>query len=270
MTPPVFRENTQVTLTVAVPKDAAGGALTVTSVDLAVLDETGTVIAPEASVTAPVAGAERFEAVLALAFNSIGASRRAARVVRVKMTTAEGVYETEELYLLEKPQQLEKLKNSFVTLGEAYMVARDMVGLDGWAAAEADERVAALVTAHRSLCRLTFRYKGTTSQSRITWGQSAEIGYSYVTEIKDITEGEWTSTPEHFRTALMRAQLAEADILLQGDPVGEKRRAGIVSETIGESSMFFRQNPEVHLPISRAAMEHLAGYVYRDTRISRA
>jgi hypothetical protein len=101
-------------------------------------------------------------------------------------------------------------------------------------------------------------------QSRLTL-----IG-DYATLVQDdwreMTEEYFESFPLHFITALRRAQIAEAnEVLSLGDP-SDKRKVGIMSETIGESSMMFRVGKPLELGLSHAALSILKGYVR--TRIS--
>lgn len=271
MTAPIFSENTKATLSIPTP-EVNGSRVAVQSVGLTLLDEIGVVIAPFGviAVATPANNAATVTVEIPASYNDLAADKkRGARVVQVRFTTASGVYETETIYLVEKAAQIERLKNSFVSSAEALMLTRELVNLDGWTNATDDERNAALVMAHANLCKLTYRYSGTESQSRITWGESAETGYTYVTDIDEITEDEWNSTPESFRLALQRAQIVEADNFLRGDPVGDKRRAGIVSETIGESSMFFKNVPDVRLAVCREALDYLAGYIVRTVSVAR-
>lgn len=270
---PVYPENTEVVVTVALP--VFGGApLIPSTVTRSVKDETGAIVSPAEEVpvegSAPGGAITSMDITIPASINGIP-GRRAARVVDVQFTTDKGVFDAQVIYLLESPEQLQRLKNSFVNAAEAQMTRRDMPRLDGWDAATEAERVAALVTAYRSLCRLTYRYRNHEAilQSRLTWGDPNFDGYIYIVDIETLTDEEWAQVPDKVREAIQRAQMAEADTLLRGDPVGDKRRAGIISETVGESSMFFRQTPEVRMSVSKEALEYLSGYIYRDTRIAR-
>lgn len=266
---PVYPENTDVEVTVSLPFHD-GEPLIPTAVTRAVMDQTGAIISPAETVEVPADIEDALTISIPAVLNGLGGVRRGARVVEFVLTTSRGQFTEQVIYLLEAPVQLVRLKNSFVTLAEAHLVRREMPALDGFDAADETSRIAALESAHRNLCRLTYRYKGVSSQSRITWGEAEDQGYTYVTDIADLTMEEWAQLPDNFINALQRAQLAEADVLLRGDPVGDKRRAGVISETIGESSMFFRQVPEIRMPVSEEALEHVGQYVYRNNRIARA
>jgi hypothetical protein len=263
---PVYPENTEVTVTVDLPANATLSAVTRT-----VLDETGVGISPSQPVSLPAPGDVTIDITISANLN-VSPGRRAARVVQVSFATDKGIFTSQVIYVIAKPDQLIPLENTFVSSAEAALTRLDMPALDGWDASDETNRNAALITAHRSLCKLSYRYKNNAAilQSRVTWGEPESSGYIYIVDIESLAAEEWAQVPILVRQALQRAQMAEADVLLKGDPVGDKRRAGIVSETVGESSMFLKQTPEVRMGVSAEALEHLAGYIFRQTRIARA
>lgn len=258
MTTLAFPENMAATISVPLPLKDGVPSVPV-SATFEVRDEAGVVIAAAAALD--LTGVTDALAVTVLGnLNGLEGKTRGARTVIVAMTFSDGGYVEPVSYLLIPALRLKRLTNTFVTDGEALITRSEMPALDGWDAAEKEDRTAALITAHRSLCRLTLRYKR----------DSEGAGYIYVTELDKLLDSEWAELPVEVQTALQRAQMREADILLRGDPVADRRRSGIVSETVGESSMFFRQVPEVRGPVSREAMEEIGRYVFRSTRIARA
>lgn len=268
MTTLAFPENMAATISVPLPLKDGVPSVPV-SATFEVRDEAGVVIAAAAALD--LTGVTDALAVTVPGnLNGLEGKTRGARTVIVAMTFSDGGYVEPASYLLIPALRLKRLTNTFVTDGEALITRSEMPALDGWDAAEKEDRAAALITAHRSLCRLTLRYKRETSMSRATWGDSEGADYIYVTELDKLLDSEWAELPVEVQTALQRAQMREADILLRGDPVADRRRSGIVSETVGESSMFFRQVPEVRGPVSREAMEEIGRYVFRSTRIARA
>lgn len=266
----VYTDSSDVIVTITLPV-YAGVPLIPSVVTRTVKDETGAIISAAAPVTVPGGLVSTMDIVIPAALNVI-AGRRAARVIDVEFTTAKGTYAAQSIYLIETPDQLVFLTNSFVTAAEALMTRRDMPTLDGWDAAVEGDRVAALITAHSRLCRMTYRYKSNASvtQSRVTWGEPEDEGFTYIVDIETLTAEEWVVIPLIVRQAFQRAQMAEADTHLRGDPIGDKRRAGILSEKTGESAMSFGSTPEVRMAVSREALDYLSGYVFRSTRIARA
>jgi hypothetical protein len=262
-----FPENLAATVSVPLPlKDGAPWVPTSATFD--VRDEAGVVILPTQPIDLDGVTDAVFVTVSG-SVNNLAGRVRGARTVTVVLTYPDGTLTKTTSYLVQATLRLKRLTNSFVSEGEALMIRAEMPSLEGWDAASEDERLAALVTAHKSLCRLTLRYKRQTSMSRVTWGEDEGSGYTYVYELDRLLDSEWDEIDPLVKTALQRAQMREADTLLRGDPVADRRRAGIISETVGESSMFFRQVPEVRGAVSREAMEEIGRYVVRSTRIAR-
>lgn len=275
MTTPVYKSGSTVPVTVPLPLDGSD-PLIPTAVSVTVRDETGVVITT-LTPSLPVSGDTEITVEIAAGYNMLAANvRKAARAVEVVFTTAKGVFTDTAHYIVESNIQLVVLTNSFVTYPEALMVRTDIPTLNGWDAATDSARMAALMVAHWNMCAMRYRYRvGLAGQSRISdfGGTSTDpYGrvYAQVSDIRNTLDYEWAEFPDDFKTALKRAQVVEADVLLKGDPVGDKRRSGIVSERIGESAMLFRQVPEAQFAISRDAMNHLKGFLVHGVRIARA
>ena len=274
---PVYKAAAAVTISVPLPLDATSGVHAVTAITVAVRDETGVLIGnltpgipddidSELTFTVP---AERN-------LLPVGA-RKGARQIEVTMTDATGTFIEINHYVLAATNQLTLLENTFMSYPESLMVRSDLPQLMGWDIATDTDRQAALLVAHQAMCNLRYRYRvgQAGSQRRLSDfpGVSTDTAggiWATISDIRSVLDWEWQEMPADFKTALKRAQIVEADNSLAGDPVGEKRRMGIVSETIGESSMFFKQSPDIKLPISSAAMVHLRGFVSFSTRSARA
>ncbi len=69
------------------------------------------------------------------------------------------------------------------------------------------------------------------------------------------------------RRQLNQAVLIEADFLLGGNPVEQRRRMGMMSDSTGESAHFLRPTKPIQLPICREAALALTPYVVFNTRI---
>lgn len=269
MTTPTHVDGSPVTLSVPVRSGPAPTAIAVT-----VRDEVGVIVHTESPAFTVQEGAVQVT-IPAIANTLTAPSKVGARDVTTQLTYAAGEDTDAQLYLVRASTVLVPLKNSFMTYAEALVARAGLAQLAGWDIAGREDREAALQLAHTAMCAMRYRYKvGSEGQSRITdFGGVTTDGYgrvyAQVTDISETQSYEWTDYPAAFKTALQRAQVTQADVILKGDPVGDKRRAGIISETIGESSMFFRGVPEVSLAISREALEHLRGYVVYGARIAR-
>jgi hypothetical protein len=189
---------------------------------------------------------------------------RAARIVQITVAMSSGTYRATQTYLIEAGSLLAPGTNSFQTLTKANMVALDIPALNGWIAATDDQKIAAMVQARLNLGMLRYRYRFDDNWMNYVMPEFAL--YSITT----LSQDEYLELPAQFRRDLERAQVIEADDLLNADPVLEKRRAGIVSETVGDSTTSFNPvRPNRGLVCPRA-MQEMSRYVLRRTRLSRA
>jgi hypothetical protein len=216
-------------------------------------------------------GASEKEIVVPAALNVLGVGQlTAGRVLRVQLKTEAGVLRRSFSYMIEGEFRLAIMVNSFQTLESAEILARDTLNLNGWLMADDERRYIALVEAFNRLTRIPMRFKHLETDNplprhdlfaqetvvlRSTWGE--------------VTEEDFLAWPLYFRKALRAAQLVEANELLEGDPIAKKHRAGIISETVGESSIMLRGGKVDH-GVSSATLQHLAGHIYYNHRIVRA
>lgn len=277
MATPVYNSGSPVAVTVDIPL-YAGSPLTPTAVSRTVKDETGAVISDDSPLPLPAAGDTSVQVDLDATVNDmpIGVPN-AMRIVEVVFVAPEGTFSVTSRYVLKNSAPLVRMKNTFATLDQAEVTRLTMPAQLGWDSSSDDEKVAALVSAYRNMLQLRYRFPiGENSQSRIVdfYGMSTDnvFGriYMVLADISFYTAEDFDGWTDQFKQALLRAQVAEADSILRGDPVADKRRHGIVSETIGESAMTFRNIPEVQFPVSRAAMTHLRGFLNNATLIARA
>lgn len=77
----------------------------------------------------------------------------------------------------------------------------------------------------------------------------------------DFTTDIMAMLPETSLFKLRNAQCIEADFLLGGNPFEQRRRAGLMSDSTGESSHFMRPTKPVELPVCRDAAMALTPHV---------
>lgn len=204
----------------------------------------------------------------------------AGREVVVYLTGADSSEtEVRDYFLVTSPTPLSVMNNSFVTYPEALAIRTQFAAMHGWDGVDRERQCMALAQAFRNLCRMSYKvpgYNGSIdNQDKAYWGVGTDEGIFWDrggrrVRVATLTPKQFRELPDAFRTALKRAQLAEAGSLLGGDPIEEKRRSGIISETVGESSAFFVSRPYLSLPISKPAYEEVARYIYMKIGISRA
>jgi hypothetical protein len=203
----------------------------------------------------------------------------AGREIVVYLTAFDGdVTEIRNYFLIVSAYPLAVMQNSFLTYAEALALRTEFASLPGWDGKDPTQHAAALSHAYRSLCKVSFKVPGylggLENMDKAWFGTGAESpfydhGGRHV-RLAMLTVEEFDGMAEAFTRAVKRAQLVEADTLLGGDPIGDKRRAGLISETVGESSSFFQSKPYLNLPICRAAYEEVRRYIYLRVGIHRA
>lgn len=191
------------------------------------------------------------------------------RVVIITLVADGHDYEHVQRYIVRQGSRLAEWVNSFQTYNSALMRAFDITQTPGWDIADEDTRQTALIEAYENIGKIKFNgdafYGDSDSQSYDTglnvYSEGFYIGGLADTEINNLSEA--------FVEALKRAQILEADYLLGSETVEDKRRGGLMSETVGESSNMFRPGKPIVLPVSNRAMKALAGYILLGRRVGR-
>lgn len=263
---PTYQHNTQANVEVIFPTTPDGATIAPTAARFVVTDEVGSVVIDDTVLDLSTVEGNALTIGVNPEFNVVDDDKvRAMRVLTVTFTAPTGTHTATVRYVVEKASLLVTMTNSFQTFDEALLNRMDLPGLDGWDMADEAMQIPALVTAHDRMCRLSYRY--TLDQNAVMY--DARDPYWIVTGIRSLTPADYAKWPVSFRRALHRAQLYEADQILKGDPVGDKRRAGVVSETIGEAKMFFNARPPLKLALCVSAMECLSGHLHSSRRIGR-
>jgi hypothetical protein len=187
----------------------------------------------------------------------------AAREIVLECETASGAVEVREAVLFVSSAPLAVAVNSFQTATEAVATRAEIARLDGYDAAAKAQRTAAMIEAHRRILRVALQIPQAFDINNIAWG-------SRRVPLARLTEADFRKLPEDFQRAVRRAQVIEANQLLEINTVAQKRREGVVSETIGEASMFLNSKPYLNLPISRETYEELKQFVVLVVEIARA
>lgn len=269
MSLPIYTDASEVPVSFSAPQ-LNGENITFTSATYTVSDELGTEI-----TNGTIAGYTGGDIAFTIpgTHNDVADGARKLRVVRVTCVGPNGNAERTYRYIVEDGVTLRRFEGSFQTLDEAYLTATELVDIPGWEAATDSAKQGAMREAYNQMCRLRYRFlseEDGLDQLAVTYRQSDDRLYTYVSDMNRITQNDWDDFTDGFKDALMKAQIVEADQLLAGDPVRKKRLDGIVSETIGESKMFFNARPPLSLPVSRRTLDILAGFFYFNNRIARA
>jgi hypothetical protein len=204
----------------------------------------------------------------------------AARTLRAYIGNGTIVFPRFLSYIIEAESRLEILNNTFLTLPAAEILARDNPRLKGWAAADDEKKSAALINAYTRLSRVQLRYAKPRAEADVATTIRTYDPTRLYREDCDVVirPGDWGSRftkedflamPADFRKALRLAQLVEANEVLTDNPFEARHRAGVISETVGESSIMLRGG-KLELGVSTETLRALTGFVYYNVRLARA
>lgn len=248
---------------------------TITALSYRVTDENDVEIVAKTAL--PLSALESGVATVTVAaeFNGLVGMPVGYRNVELYVTGANGSSRASVGYIVEGENPLVEPLNSFVGLSAAEFLAAQFTDLLGWDNASRDQRINALIRAANALRHMTFSIPRSDDQEDEVFTtvvpehyESSE--YSKFFSIDSLSADEYARLPVRFKTALKRAQVIEANFLLGGDPIEQVRSQGLMSQTVGESSQFYRATKPLELAISRRAIAELRGYVVYSLRRGRA
>lgn len=256
--------------------DDQGQPLVATAARWVLYDERGAVLASDTVAPFDPADAAATFVMTAEQLTVAEGIASAGRELVVFATTTDGEVELRDYFLLVANKPLALMFNSFITYPEA-MALRMSFGptLTGWDANSPETRHASLIHAHQQLLRLRLVTGRGSNVPLISsyagFGTGTDTNFSIARRayLREMTIEAFDALPPAFLTAIKRAQLIEADSLMGGNPVDAKRQSGIVSEKIGESSMFFQSKPYLNLPVARRTYEELQTFIVLTVGIQR-
>lgn len=262
---PSYPEDYRVELTVPF-QDRDGTPITPTRFTATLLDEQGDLVTDFGDLPIQAGDTQRQVTILPV-FNAIEAgSAFAARRLEVEMETSDGsVYRISHSYIIEAEQTLVPVGNTFLTLEGAEIQALQHVNASGWASADDVRRRAALVEAFRRIIAFPMTYAFLDDEGRPDPLKTYNINRLMWNEI---TADAFRQMPSHFTRALRRAQFLEANELLLGDQVLSRHRAGIISETIGESSVRLSEG-FIDWGLGADTRQALSGYLVTTFKLAR-
>lgn len=209
---------------------------------------------------------------------------RDIRIICLKAKTKTGaVFSLEYAYGLTIADPLTVGVNSFMTYRQAQKLAMDMPKLNNWESMSQSQRISALLEAKQRICRLAFDFGQVqldmTKQDYVVQAagkpRCVQVGeifgvYGGSVKLEDLSIEDFEALPTKFRTALMQAQLAEANDVLEVDSIAERRRQGLILETIGEVKQMFSSIIPAQMAVSSKAMSYLSRYLASGKKIGRS
>ena len=293
----IYPAGTSVTLTAPLV-DGGGNPLNAQSVSYSVVDMNENVVVPSTAVSTFSPGSATVTVTVPAAINQVAAlppdsqvnntmigmfNTREARTIIFQCVDQDGnQFVVKSSYGLENPDPLHVGMNSFQTLPYAELTAMDIVGTPGWDGASDKDKIAAMIDAWNRITQLNFWLLN----SNVNWGQD---NMNYVPEgvyqspyasdgqqmfifngnLALLTPIQYQNLPYRFKRCLEKAQVAEADYLLGGDPTDLIRQNGVILDTVGQTKQMYRTTKALDLPVSKRALKYLSQFVTFSKRIGR-
>lgn len=268
----VISPNTAATLAILVTSSAvpAGTALTAASFTVVDKDDNEVQAVKDATIKDAATGSIELaidQATTVLPAPAAGDSPSVDNIRKVLMAKVSLTYgavtdEFDYIFLV-RGDALVVGVNSFVSTPEAEMIAFELTDIPAWNAATTDQKTQALIVARDELCQLTYRYDA------YIWADQTRMIDAvnfFVSPLDYYNAAQLSTLPPKFYLALKRAQLVEADYLLGGDRLEERRQAGTLSVTTGESSQMFRPGMgPVKWPVCARAIQMLSRFLKLNT-----
>lgn len=220
----------------------------------------------------PASNAKSFSVTVPKELNSVSPGDRTLRKVVTNFNIdpaagkSESVVKSEAMYIVGSKPTLKVASNSFASLAQFHLEAIELLTIAGWSNASDDRKVAALIQAFRNISGLTFEYTPLDEKGEYKVG---EVETLEPMDWHHMSANHFEDLPPAFRQALIRAQILEANELLQGNVFASRIKAGVKSETIGESSVSFNTSVRQH-SVSSAVVQTLNQYIVRRFEIARA
>lgn len=196
--------------------------------------------------------------------------------VRIEKESGGGIV-IEQAYGVSVQDPLKVGENSFMTYRQFLRLSMDMPEMPNWERASTNQRISALMEARTRICRLAFdlpqeeldmtkqeyEVQAADHPRTVPWNTTS-------IHIKNLSEADFEKLPEGFKKALCMAQLAESNDILETDSISERRRQGLILETIGEVKQMFSSMLPAQTAISSKSMSYLSPYLASNRRIGRA
>lgn len=174
------------------------------------------------------------------------------RTVVIDYTTEQGAQRRIQRYVLISDTTLTPGVNSFGYFEELLLLAQSMPEQRAFLMAGEYEQQMALQRAWANIGYLPL--------------DRQKLG---VTSSSDLDAAALGSIDSRALLALRRAQIVEANFLLGGNPVEDRRRAGLISDSAGESTHYFRTSKPLVLAACREAVMELKGWLNWEVRCGR-
>ncbi|HDY9206466.1 hypothetical protein HRF84_08660 [Klebsiella variicola] len=251
--------------------------MSATSATYSVKDARGKIIT--SGVNVPVTDGQMFVAVtIPGSVNALEERERDLRRVTLSVDAGGAIINKEQQYIVLRSFELSVPGQSFISIADAQLQAIDMLnGGSLLSGSEGDLR--------RQLIEATRRVKSMSFSVRRIYGidwddydrpqnmlATSTLPFrwagQYTSDIVDwskLSDEDFMEFPESFRSALALAVVNEASEIAGGNDIQRAREDGIVSESIGETTIAYRQGKSAVSTVSRTTWRILLKYM--DNRV---
>lgn len=183
--------------------------------------------------------------------NTLTDTNRAFRRLIVDYSDSLSSYQVEIPYIIESIGVVSAGENSFASYGSLILESLNLSNMEAFNEASISDQRAALINAWHNISNISVSgIEGVSKTDQITSEMIGEINPRIMQRLK-------------------QAQLIEANFILGGDPIEDRRRSGMISDSSGESAQFFRTSKPLELPVCKDAVKKLGGLVKWNMKISR-
>lgn len=263
-----FKPGTSVSLTFSL-LDELGGVLAPNFLSFRVLNEADLELQAWTPVALPTTS-EVVVVVLAALTGLVPPALRAIRTVELEVVTSSGTVMLSQSIMVQGSTALALGANTFQTYTEALLLSEDYVPdqISGWVGFQREDREKAMIEAFGRILLLPIQPYFESNQSLLTQSGSFVKNFGYGL-LRNMRPEQVSGLQPNLLKALKKAQLLEANEILNNDPAVNARRSGITSLTVGESTTIFRQGNPLNLPVCDKAIAHLQPWLRFSARIGR-
>lgn len=245
----VYQAGQDLSFAVDLVDQFSGQSITAVSGTVTILDEDGVVVAAASPLTIiagdPAVGTFTVDSLV----NTVLESE--SRQALLEITDDVGnVRRIDYYYVLENGDKVVTGENSYAFMGYIVRQSTSMSGIDAFNDAGHADKQKALISAYYNMARLPLSIDGE--------------------HPNDMTEDDLVNIDQSYVLKLVRAQIREANFLLGDDEIDDARRRGLISQSHGEITEFFRVSKPVETPACRAALNELTGLLSWNLKIGRA
>lgn len=270
-----FESNQTVNMTFSVDM------LTVDTLTYSVFDNAGNTLLSEQPAT--LDSDYSVQVAIPAEVNQIGDADRALRRVKLKATTGTTTVEFENVYVLLNNFELAVFEQSFATLDDAAMYAIDMVKGDVILNMSRVQLRRLLIEATARLKQMPFsirrifgvdyddydRPMNMLNVHNVYWGQEGQYRMDLIDWSKMSPE-LYAGLPDDFKKTLLVATVNEVAEIASTTDSQSARDEGIVSESIGETTIAYRQGKAANLTVNRTTWRLLVKYLNNRTVVRRS